>query len=101
MLVVMSRVIDVEKQFCLATDEETRMLRLVEDMQHEFESLRLQVSRQEAARPEANRLCIVCFDYESAGLECETSRDHVICAGCAPLNVQRVLQEIQEPAHCG
>jgi interleukin-1 receptor-associated kinase 4 len=98
MIAVMRRLVDLEKRFCLATDEETRMLRRAEELQRERDALRLQVSRQEAARAEANRTCIVCFDDKSAGLDCETSRDHFICAECAPQEVQRVLQEIREPA---
>jgi hypothetical protein len=50
------------------------------------------------ARVEAPRTCIVCFDDKSAGLDCETSRHHLICAKCAPQEVERILQEIQEPA---
>ena len=98
MLAVMRRLVDLEKQFCLATDEEKRMLRLAEDLQRELDALRLQVSKQEAARAETKRLCIICLDQKSAGLECETSRDHFICSDCAPQEVQRILQEIREPA---
>jgi serine/threonine protein kinase len=98
MLAVMRRLVDLEKQFCLATDEERRMLRLAEDLQRELDALRLQVSRQEADRVKANRTCIVCFDDKSEGVDCETSRDHFICAECVPQEVQRVLQEIREPA---
>jgi hypothetical protein len=40
MLTVMRRLVDLEKQFCLATDEERRMLRLAEDLQRELDALR-------------------------------------------------------------
>ena len=40
MLAVMRRLVDLEKQFCLATDEERRMLRLAEDLQRELDALR-------------------------------------------------------------
>ncbi len=60
MLTVMRRLVELETQCCLATDEERRNMRLAEDLQRELDTLRLQVSRQEAERTEANRTCIVC-----------------------------------------
>ena len=40
MLAVMRRLVDLETQCCLATDEERRMLRLAEDLQRELDVLR-------------------------------------------------------------
>ena len=60
---------------------------LVEDLQQQIDVLRIQVSRQETSRVEESHTCIVGFDDESVGLECETSRDHFICSKCDPQEV--------------
>jgi hypothetical protein len=54
-------------------------------------------ARQEAACQEASRKCSICLEDKTVGLDCEeTSGHHFICAECAPQEVQRILQEIQE-----
>jgi len=42
--------------------------------------------------------CCICYDVfpVSAGLRCESIAGHFICADCAPREVQRILEAIQE-----
>ena len=40
--------------------------------------------------------CSVCFQSESNALNCEGNANHFICANCAPREVQRILDGIQE-----
>ncbi len=46
---------------------------------------------------QAAHSCGICFELKNQGLECGGSSRHFICADCAPQEVQRKLQEIQEP----
>ena len=41
--------------------------------------------------------CCVCFDEVARGVVCGTREGHFLCAVCAPREVQRVLQALQEP----
>jgi len=57
------------------------------------------VDQLEEPRQEAQDTCIVCYDKveRSQGLGCERNALHFVCTNCAPREVQRILQEIQEP----
>jgi len=99
MLSVMRRLAELEKEFCLATAEEMRLVRVAEDLQREVQALRLHADQLAEARQEAQHTCNICYDdfERSQGLVCERSTLHFVCADCAPREVQRILQEIQEP----
>jgi hypothetical protein len=67
-------------------------------MQRELEALRFEAATQADAREGEQKQCCICYDVlpVSAGLGCESSACHFICANCAPLEVQRILEAIQE-----
>ena len=98
MMAVMRRLIELEKEFCYATAEELRLTRLAVEMQRELEVLRFEAATQVDAHEEEKQTCCICYDDApiSAGIGCERSADHFICANCAPREVQRILEAIQE-----
>ena len=98
MMAVMRRLVELEKEFCRATAEEVRLTRLAEKMQRELEALRFEAATQADARQREQQQCCICYDVlpVSAGLGCEGSACHYICADCAPREVQRILEAIQE-----
>jgi serine/threonine protein kinase len=98
MMTVMRRLVALENEFCRATAEEVRLTRLAEEMKRELEVLRFEASTQADAREREQQQCIICYEGfpVSAGLGCESSAGHFICADCAPREVQRILAAIQE-----
>jgi serine/threonine protein kinase len=98
MMAVMRRLIELEKEFCSATAEELRLTRLAVEMQRELETLRFEAATQADAHEGKQQACCICYDDApiSAGIGCERSADHFICANCAPREVQRILEAIQE-----
>jgi hypothetical protein len=98
MMAVMRRLVELEKEFCRATAEEVRLTRLAEEMKRELEALRFEAATQADAREREQKECCICYDVlpVSAGLGCEGSAGHYICADCAPREVQRILEAIQE-----
>jgi len=67
-------------------------------MQRELETLRFEAATQADAHEGKQQACCICYDDApiSAGIGCERSADHFICANCAPREVQRILEAIQE-----
>jgi len=49
-----------------------------------------------ARHGDPSRKCNICYDQTSEGLECSGGA-HFICSDCAEKEVQRVLDELQEP----
>ena len=98
MMAVMRRLVELEKEFCRATAEEVRLTRLAEEMKRELEALRFEAATQADAREREQKECCICYDVlpVSAGLGCEGSAGHYICADCAPREVQRILEAIQK-----
>ena len=98
MMAVMRRLVELEKEFCRATAEEVRLTRLAEEMKRELEALRFEAATQADAREREQKECCICYDVlpVSASLGCEGSAGHYICADCAPREVQRILEAIQE-----
>jgi interleukin-1 receptor-associated kinase 4 len=98
MMAVMRRLVELEKEFCRATAEEVCLTRLAEKMQRELEALRFEAATQADAREREQQQCCICYDVlpVSAGLGCESSARHFICGDCAPHELQRILEAIQE-----
>jgi hypothetical protein len=48
----------------------------------------------QAIAVEACRKCSICFEDRAQGLECR--EEHFICVDCAPLEVERILDQIEE-----
>jgi hypothetical protein len=67
-------------------------------MKRELEALRFEAATQADAREREQQQCSICYEGfpVSAGLGCESSAGHFICADCAPREVQRILEAIQE-----
>ena len=75
-----------------------RLTRLAEKIQRELEALRFEAATQANAREREQQQCCICYEVVpiSAGLGCESSASHFICADCAPCEVKRILEAIQE-----
>jgi len=71
----------------------SQLSRLAEKMQRELEVLRFESATKAGTREREKQRCCICFDFDHvhAGLVCET-----IGADCAPREVQRILDTIQE-----
>ena len=97
-MAVMRRLVELEKEFCRATAEEVRLTRLAEELQREMEVLRFEAATQADAHEREQQQCCICYEVfpVSAGLGCESSAGHFICADYAPREVQRILEAIQE-----
>jgi len=99
MLSVMDRLVSIEWEFCQVTTEEESIVRVTEDLQREVQTLGLQANDHAEAREfVVIQTCSICYDdlERTRGLGCESSSRHFVCADCAPREVQRILQEIQE-----
>jgi hypothetical protein len=53
----MSRLIELEQEFCYATAEELRLTRLAVEMQREFEALHFEAATQADAREGEQQAC--------------------------------------------
>ena len=47
---------------------------------------------------ETRNTCCICYEDDTQGLVCQGSTCHFVCNSCAPKEVQRTLQELQEPS---
>jgi hypothetical protein len=95
-MAVMRRLVKLE--VCRATAEIVRLTRLAEEMKRELEALRFEAATQADAREREHQQCCICCEVfsVSAGLVCQSSPGHFICADCAPREKQRILEAIQE-----